>query len=83
MEVTLKTILQALNEHSQTINNRLDSLDQRVDNLEFKMNSRFDQLERKFDGKSVELSETQETLHGVATKTLQHEQKIKALQQQK
>jgi hypothetical protein len=75
MEVTLKMILQAINENAQELN-------QRIDNLEIRMDSRFDELEKKVDGKTTELSETQETLHWVATKTLRHEQKIKLLQQQ-
>lgn len=79
MEVTLKMVLQAINENAQELNQKIDDLEARMID---RMDSRFDELEKKVDGKSTELSETQETLHWVATKTLQHEQKIKLLQQQ-
>lgn len=94
-DVGVKTILQALNEHSNQINTRLDRVDDRfdriedrldtleirVDTLEKNMNGQFDKLGRKVDGIRVELTETQETLDFVSTKTLKHDKKLRQLLQ--
>ncbi|MED4972142.1 hypothetical protein RA955_07195 [Geobacillus proteiniphilus] len=40
------------------------------------VNERFDRLKQKFAGLRVELTETQETVHFLAAKTIQHEQKL-------
>ncbi|KJE26889.1 hypothetical protein LG52_2207 [Geobacillus kaustophilus] len=46
------------------------------------VNERFDRLDRKFSGLRVELTETQETVHFLAAKTVQHEKKLHHLAQQ-
>ncbi|ADU93285.1 hypothetical protein [Geobacillus sp. Y412MC52] len=46
------------------------------------VNERFDRLEQKFAGLRVELTETQETVHFLASKTIQHEKKLHHLAKQ-
>ncbi len=69
-ETMLKEILHALKLHS-------DKVDQRFDRLE----GRLDRMEKKMDGFRVELTETQETVDFISVKTLQHEKKLRELNQ--
>ncbi|OAT72608.1 hypothetical protein [Parageobacillus thermoglucosidasius] len=53
-----------------------------VGKLEEKMDERFNRLETKVDNLRIELSETQETVDFLSSKTLQHERKIRELYRQ-
>jgi gas vesicle protein len=53
-----------------------------VGKLEEKMDERFNRLETKVDSLRIELSETQETVDFLSSKTLQHERKIRKLYRQ-
>ena len=64
-----------IDERFEEIDQRFEKIDQRFD----KMEERFDRLEKKFDGIRVELTETQETTDFVATKSIQHEKKIREM----
>lgn len=57
-------------------------LNQRMDKLENKMDTGFDRLGKKFAGARVESTETQETVDYLSSKTIQHEKKIRQLQNQ-
>lgn len=57
-EDALKTILQALTEHSGQINEKFESLEKRVEKLEEKVEDRFNRLETKVDFIRFELSDT-------------------------
>jgi len=66
----LKEILHVLKLHS-------DKVDQRFDQIE----RRLDRMEKKMDGFRVEWTETQETVDFISVKTLQHEKKLRELNQ--
>ncbi|OXB92045.1 hypothetical protein [Parageobacillus galactosidasius] len=74
----------------QEMNNRLeaklqemnDRLEARIDRLENEMNERFNRLETKVDNLRTELTETQETVDFLSSKTIQHERKIRELYRQ-
>ena len=113
-DVALKTILQALKEHSEHIDSRFDHLEKRMDGLEARMDKlesrmdkmesrmdklesrmdklendlqsfrknvdeRFTRLEKKLEGIRAELTDAQETLDFVSSKTLKHEKKLRQL----
>ncbi len=69
-ETMLKEILNALKLHS-------DKVDQRFDQIE----RRLERIEKKMDGFRVELTETQETVDFISVKTLQHEKKLREINQ--
>ena len=69
-ETMLKEILHALKLHS-------DKVDQRFDQIE----ERLDRMEKKMDGFRVEWTETQETVDFISVKTLQHEKKLREINQ--
>lgn len=69
-ETMLKEILNALKLHSA-------QMDQRFDRIE----GRLDRMEKKMDGFRVELTETQETVDFISVKTLQHEKKLREMNQ--
>jgi ABC-type phosphate transport system auxiliary subunit len=67
----------------QKMGNQLRTkMKQMVENLEEKINERFNRLETKVDSLRTELSETQETVDFLSSKTLQHERKIRELYRQ-
>jgi predicted nuclease with TOPRIM domain len=63
----------------QEMNNRFEA---RIDRLENEMNERFNRLETKIDSLRTELTETQETVDFLSSKTIQHERKIRKLYRQ-
>ncbi|PMC36641.1 hypothetical protein CJ195_14495 [Bacillus sp. UMB0899] len=90
-ETMLKEILNALKLHSEhmdqkfkkvderfeRIDERFEKIDERFDRIE----GRLDRMEKKMDGVRVELTETQETVDFISVKTLQHEKKLRELNQ--
>lgn len=55
----------------------LKKVDERFERIE----ERLDRVEKKIDGVRVELTETQETVDFISVKTLQHEKKLRELNQ--
>ena len=76
-ETMLKEILNALKLHSDQMDHRFKKVDERFDSIE----GRLDRIEKKMDGFRVELTETQETVDFISVKTLQHEKKLRELNQ--
>lgn len=76
-ETMLKEILNALKLHSDKMDQRFKKVDERFDSIE----GRLDRIEKKMDGFRVELTETQETVDFISVKTLQHEKKLRELNQ--
>jgi predicted RNase H-like nuclease (RuvC/YqgF family) len=67
----------------QEVGNQLRTeMREMVGKLEEKMDKRFNQLETKVDSLRIELSETQETVDFLSSKTLHHERKIRELYRQ-
>ena len=90
---SLKEIMKALSMHSEQIREeirgvekRMDTLeekmDQRINTLEKKMDKRFDRLDAKFSGMRVELTESQESIHYLTSKSLQHDRKLRKIHEQ-
>ncbi|RAK22048.1 hypothetical protein B0I26_10227 [Anoxybacillus vitaminiphilus] len=83
MNEQFETKMQEMNERfeikMQEMNNRLEA---RIDRLENEMNERFNRLETKIDSLRTELTETQETVDFLSSKTIQHERKIRELYRQ-
>lgn len=75
----LKAILDALKVFSDKIDERFDSLEQRMDRMENKMDTRFERQEKKLDGLRVEITETQETVDYLSSKSLQHDKKLRSI----
>jgi predicted RNase H-like nuclease (RuvC/YqgF family) len=72
-----------LRAETQEVGNQLRTeMREMVGKLEEKMDKRFNQLETKVDSLRIELSETQETVDFLSSKTLQHERKIRELYRQ-
>lgn len=71
-----------LEKKMDNLENRMDRLENRMDSIEIKMDKGFNRLDVKFSGMRVELTESQETIDYVATKTLQHEQKLRNMYEQ-
>ncbi|ANB60051.1 LA_3659 family protein [Anoxybacteroides amylolyticum] len=69
-----------VNERMQEMNDRFEK---RIDRLEDEMKTKLNRMETKWDGWRVEWIETQETVDFFSRKTLQHEQKIRKLSQQR
>lgn len=46
------------------------------------MNQRFDRLDAKFSGMRVELTESQESIHYLTSKSLQHDRKLREIHEQ-
>jgi len=76
-ETMLKEILNALKLHSEHMDQKFKKVDERFDRIE----GRLDRMEKKMDGVRVELTETQETVDFISVKTLQHEKKLRELNQ--
>ncbi|MGM0876463.1 MAG: hypothetical protein ACQEWV_17255 [Bacillota bacterium] len=76
-ETMLKEILNALNLHSNHMDQKFKKMDERLDRID----GRLDRMEKKMDGFRVELTETQETVDFISVKTIQHEKKLRELQQ--
>src|SRR5699024_6086746 len=91
---SLKEIMKALYMHSQHIqegmrgmekkldkkNNNLEKkLDTRITNQENTIDQRFDRLDAKFTGMRVELNESQEYIHYLTIKNLQHDRKLRKI----
>lgn len=87
----LNEVLKALELHSEKIDKRFDQIDKRFEEVDKRfeqmekrfdqMDVRFDRLEKKVDGNRVELTETQETVDFLSGKTIQHEKKIREMNQ--
>lgn len=75
----VKEILNALSMFSEDINKKID---EKIDQFECTMEKPFDRLDKKVDGLRVDLTETQETVDYLASKSLQHEKKIHTLSTQ-
>jgi DNA repair exonuclease SbcCD ATPase subunit len=72
-----------LRKEIQEMNSQLRTeMREMVGKLEEKMDERFNRLETKVDSLRIELSETQETVDFLSSKTLQHERKIRELYRQ-
>lgn len=76
-ETMLKEILHALKLHSDKMDQKFKKVDERFDRIE----GRLDRMEKKMDGFRVELTETQETVDFISVKTLQHEKKLREINQ--
>jgi ATP-dependent DNA ligase len=76
-ETMLKEILKALNLHSNHMDQKFKKIDERLDRID----GRLDRMEKKMDGFRVALTETQETVDFISAKTIQHEKKLRKLQQ--
>ena len=61
----------------EQIDGRFKRVDERLDSIE----GRLDRIEKKMDGFRVELTETQETVDFISVKTLQHEKKLREVNQ--
>jgi chromosome condensin MukBEF ATPase and DNA-binding subunit MukB len=83
MNEQFETKMQEMNNRLETkmqeMNNRFEA---RIDRLENEMNERFNRLETKIDSLRTELTETQETVDFLSSKTIQHERKIRKLYRQ-
>ncbi|MFD2629994.1 hypothetical protein [Oceanobacillus kapialis] len=77
----LNEILKALKLYSEENDKWFSELENRFSKLENRMDDRFDRLEKKLDGMRVELTETQETVDYLASKSAQHEKKLRKLYQ--
>lgn len=80
----LKEILHALKLHSDKMDQTFKKVDERFERIEVRLDrieERFDRVEKKIDGVRVELTETQETVDFITVKTLQHEKKLRELNQ--
>ncbi|AIF44523.1 hypothetical protein [Virgibacillus sp. SK37] len=77
----LKEILNALKQYSGEITGRITELENGMHNmktgLENRMDEHFDRIETKINGVRVELTETQETVDFLSSKTMQHEKKLR------
>jgi predicted nuclease with TOPRIM domain len=94
MNEQFKTKLQVMNDRFeaklQEMNDRLetkmqemnDRFEAKIERLENEMNERFNRLETKIDNLHTELTETQETVDFLSSKTIQHERKIRELYRQ-
>jgi hypothetical protein len=83
LETKMQEMENRLEAKMQKMGNQLRTeMRQMVENLEEKMNERFNRLETKVDSLRIELSETQETVDFLSSKTLQHERKIRELYRQ-
>ncbi|PGT83858.1 MULTISPECIES: hypothetical protein [Bacillaceae] len=90
-ETMLKEILNALKLHSdkmdqkfKKVDERFEKIDERFERVDERFDSiegRLDRIEKKMDGFRVELTETQETVDFISVKTLQHEKKLRELNQ--
>ena|SRR5690625_316590 len=88
-QTILNEVLKALSLHSEKMEQRFEQIDRRFEHVDRrfeqiderfdKMEERFDRLEKKFDGIRVELTEAQETTDFLASKTIQHEKKIREM----
>lgn len=56
-DITLKTILQALKEHSERIDGRFDRLENEVKVFQQNMEERFNHLSKKVDGIRADLTD--------------------------
>lgn len=72
----LENKMDNMKEHLET---RMDQLENRVDKLEGTINNRFERLEKKMEGLRIEWIETQETVDYLASKSVQHERKLRQL----
>ena len=68
---------EALDELKVEMELRFKKVDEGLDSIE----GRLDRIEKKMDGFRVELTETQETVDFISVKTLQHEKKLRELNQ--
>ncbi|MCM3410163.1 hypothetical protein KDJ21_008110 [Metabacillus litoralis] len=68
---------EALDELKVEMELRFKKVDEGLDSIE----GRVDRIEKKMDGFRVELTETQETVDFISVKTLQHEKKLRELNQ--
>ncbi|APC49584.1 hypothetical protein GLV94_15855 [Virgibacillus halodenitrificans] len=90
----LNEVLNALKQYSGEITGKITeletsmsdmkgALESRMDNmkteLENRMDERFDRMEAKLNGSRVELTEIQETVDFLSSKTVQHEKKLRKL----
>lgn len=85
-QAMLKEILHALNLHSTQMEKRFNDMEEKFERRFEKMDERFDSIEQRLDrmenkmgGFRTELTEVQETLEFVSSKTLQHEKKLRIL----
>ncbi|MCF3944661.1 hypothetical protein [Oceanobacillus alkalisoli] len=76
-KVVLQEILNALNEHSKQINEKMDKRFLEVDERFNEVNEKIDNLTKKVDGIQINLQETQETAEFAASKVIQHEKKLR------
>ncbi|STO11399.1 Uncharacterised protein [[Flavobacterium] thermophilum] len=96
-DTVVKEVVEALKIFSRDIRTQIDEMGSqlraeiqdtanqlRAEMQQFRaeVNERFDRLEQKFAGLRVELTETQETVHFLASKTIQHEKKLHHLAKQ-
>ncbi|MDC3418476.1 hypothetical protein [Aquibacillus salsiterrae] len=92
----LNQILEALKLHGEHVNAKFDEMkkqmderfeqvDRRFEQMDerFKqMDKRFDRMEKKLSGIRVDLSETQETVDFLSSKSAQHEKKLRIFPEQ-
>lgn len=88
-QTMLNEILKALELHSKKMDKRFDQVEERLDRVETRLDqveerldrveTRLDRIEKKFDGTRVEITETQETVDFLSSKTIQHEKKLREL----
>lgn len=64
------------------IANLEEKMNTNINHLEDKMDHRFDRLDAKFSGLRVELTESQESIHYLTSKSLQHDQKLRKIHEQ-
>lgn len=71
-----------IDQRFEQVDRRFEQVDRRFEQMDHrfeKLEERMDRLEKKFDGHKIELIETQETVDHLATKTNQHERKLRKL----
>ncbi|MDC3411929.1 hypothetical protein NC797_02540 [Aquibacillus sp. 3ASR75-11] len=90
----IKEILNALQLHSEHMDKKLtdalqlhsEHMDKKLDKvkgeLETKMDAGFDRLGKKVDGLRIDLTETQETVDFLSSKSVQHERKLRKVSEQ-
>jgi gas vesicle protein len=83
MRTEMQEVGNQLRTEIQEMGNQLRTeMQEMVGKLKEKMDERFNRLETKVDNLRIELSETQETVDFLSSKTLQHERKIRELYRQ-
>ncbi|OAS85820.1 MULTISPECIES: hypothetical protein [Metabacillus] len=83
-ETMLKEILNALKIHSDHMDQKFKKADERFEQVDKRFDNiddRLDRIEKKKDGFRVGLTESQETIDFISVKTLQHEKKLRKINQ--